>query len=469
MMTTATPSLIRPGLPAWLLIATACLASSMVVMDGAIVNVALPAMQQALHLSALAQQWVVDAYLLTLGGFMLLAARAGDLYGRRRTLLAGLALFTLSSLVGGMASSGSQLLIARALQGVGASVLATASMTLIVAATQHDKQARAKALSLWAAFNSAGFALGAVLGGILTARYGWQAVMFVNVPIGALLMLASLFCLQATPLQHSTLDWPGALTATLGSGCLIYGLSQSAQLGWSSLEVWGSLLAASLLLIGFVQIERRSPAPLLRLSLFQIPNQARGNLVMMSLGGTLAATVFLLSTQLQQLGHYPAEAAGLALLPFGVMLAVARLLFNQRAANGQARYFTLFGSLLASLALLWLATLPLRPDFWRHLLAPTLLLGFGLGMVVLTAMQNLTAGISQQDAGLVSGVANSARQLGGALGVAMAATLLRGGELRPEAMLNHYHQAYIAVALLCLLCGLLSVCRTSSRAVQAAG
>jgi len=469
MRTVPVPSparLLRPNLPLWLIIAMACLASFMVVMDGSIVNVALPAMQRDLSLSHEAQQWVIDAYLLSFGGCMLLAARAGDLYGRRPVLLVGLFLFTLSSLVGGLADGAALLLAARAVQGIGAAVLATSSMTLVMAATHHDKQARASALSLWAALNSAGFALGVVIGGLLTEGAGWRWVMFVNVPVGLALMVGISSCLLAPPAQTTRpkLDVPGALASTLASTLLVYGITQTTALGWGSPVMLGTLALAIGLFVLFIVVERHSVNPLVRLSIFQLPGLAAGNLLMLCLGALLAASIYLISTSLQQMAGYDARETGLAMLPMGVMLAAVRLLFTKAMGAGTARHLPLWGALLAAAGLAWLGLLPVQAEFMPHVLGPTLLVGTGLGLLILAATHAVTSGVPVQDAGLASGLANTARQLGGALGVAALATLVSSiaqrqvaGSGAHSALLAGTHAAFFAAAGLALLCGLISL------------
>jgi EmrB/QacA subfamily drug resistance transporter len=469
MRTAALPSpapLLRPHLPSWLVIAIACLASFMVIMDGSIVNVALPAMQRELLLSHEAQQWVIDAYLLSFGGCMLLAARAGDIYGRRPVLLAGLALFTFASLAGGLAQGAGLLLAARAMQGLGAAVLATSSMTLVMAATHHDKQARASALSLWAALNSAGFALGVVIGGVLTEGAGWRWVMFVNVPVGLLLMagIGRSLLAPAAQANRPRLDVPGALLSTLGSAALVYGITQSTALGWGSPLVLGTLLAALSSFVLFIIVERRSAQPLLRLSIFEVPGLGAGNLLMLCLGGLLAASIYLISTTLQQVAGYSARETGLAMLPMGLALAAVRLVFTRAVGSGASSQLPVWGALVAAAGLSWMALLPQEAGFLLHVLGPTMAVGAGLGMVILAATHAVTSGIPLQDAGLASGLANTARQLGGALGVAALATLahtvaqaLPSSTDPQSALLAGSHTAFLAAAGLALLCGLISL------------
>ncbi len=460
--------LLRPGCPLWLVVALACLASFMVVMDGSIVNVALPAMQRDLGLSHSAQQWVVDAYLLSFGGCMLLAARAGDLYGRRPVLLTGLALFTFASLAGGCAQGGygpGILLAARAIQGLGAAVLATSSMAVVMAATHHDKAARANALSLWAALNSAGFALGVVIGGLLTEGAGWRWVMFVNVPVGLLLIAGVAAVLQKPAARPSRppLDAAAALASTLACVALVLGITQSASLGWESPWVPGLLALAGALAWVFVRLERRSANPLVRLSIFELPGLAEGNLLMLGLGGLLAASIYLISTTLQGVAGYGPREAGLTMLPMGLALAAARLVFGRAVGDGAASRLPFWGAVATALGLGWLGCMPDQALFLRDVLGPTLLAGGGLGLVILAATHAVTAGVPPQDAGLASGLANTARQLGGAVGVAGAATLARAvagqspGMSMHAAQLAGAHAAFWGAAGLALLCGLLTL------------
>jgi len=286
--------------------------------------------------------------------------------------------------------------------------------------------------------------------------------MFVNVPVGVALMAGVASSLLAPPAraQRPRLDIPGAVTATLGCGALIYGITQFAGRGWSSPAVAGAL-AASMVLMGlFFAIEARSAHPLVRLSIFHLPNLRAGNLLMLCLGAALTASIYLISTVLQQVAGYTAHDTGLAMLPMGIVLAAARLVFSHSMARGKGRLLPFWGSLLAAVGLAWLGRLPLQADYLTQVLGPTLLAGFGLGMVILSATHAVTGGVPVQDAGMASGIANTARQLGGAMGVATLATLahaVAGERAPPAALLQGYHAAFFAAAAICLLCGLISL------------
>lgn len=263
-------------------------------------------------------------------------------------LLAGLFVFTSSSLIGGLATSAAYLLAARALQGVGVAVLTASSMTLVMGVTHHDKQARASALSLWAALISAGFALGVVIGGLLTEGAVWRWVMFVHVPAGALLMgsIASSLLAPAERADCPKLDVPGALAFSLGSAALVFGITQSTATGWDSPMVRGALGAAVALFVLFIAVERRSRSPLVRPSIYQLPGFGAGNLLMLCLGALQGAAVYLISTTLQQVAGFSPRETGLAMLSMGLALAAARLVFTKMMGAGGAQRLPLWGALL---------------------------------------------------------------------------------------------------------------------------
>ncbi|RYF60431.1 MAG: MFS transporter, partial [Comamonadaceae bacterium] len=318
----------------------------------------------------------------------------------------------------------------------------------------------------WAALNSAGFAFGVVIGGLLTEGAGWRWVMFVNVPVGALLMVgvASSLLAPAARAARPKLDVPGALASTLGSAALVFGITQSTAMGWGSPIVLSALAAAVALFVLFIAVERRSSSPLVRLSIFQLPGLGAGNLLMLCLGALLGAAIYLISTTLQQVAGFSPRETGLAMLPMGLALAAARLVFTKMIGAGGAQRLPLWGSLLAAAGLAWLGLLPAQAEFIPHVLGPTLMVGAGLGMVILKATHAVTSGVPMQDAGLASGLANTARQLGGALGVATLATLVGAvarGELEANsaaaALLAGAHAGFFGAASLAVLCGLISL------------
>ncbi|MER7468913.1 MFS transporter [Streptomyces sp. NPDC097981] len=465
------PRLLRPGLPVAAAVAIACTASFMVVTDGAIVNVALPAMSADLGLGSAAARWVVDAYLLVLGGFTLLAARAGDLFGRRSTLQAGLVLFTAASALGGLAGSGQALIAARAAQGLGASALATSTLGVVLAATADRPELRRRAMSAWAASGSSAAALGVLLGGVLTEHAGWRWVMYVNVPLGVALLIAVHLCLRPADVRGSLgrLDLPGAFASTTGVGLLLFGVTRGGESGWRSPTTLVALAAAALLLTAFVRIEARSANPLVRLPVFRLPGVRAGNLVVLLLGSSLTASLFLVSQLLQQVLGYSAQQAGLAMLPMGVCLAAAALV-SRRLLDAGARRLPLYGGTVAAAGLLWLAVLPTDARYAADLLGPLLLIGSGLGLMLMSATTAATAAVPPAEAGLASGLLNTSRQLGGALGLAVLGAIAQsvtgtsdGTASGAAALLHGSHAALLAAAALSLLGALTSLLLPGAR------
>ncbi|MEV6979579.1 MFS transporter [Kitasatospora sp. NPDC093806] len=463
------PRLLRPGRPVTAAVAIACTASFMVVTDGAIVNVALPAMGADLGLGPAAARWVVDAYLLVLGGFTLLAARAGDLFGRRVTLQAGLLLFTAASALGGLAGSGQALIAARAAQGLGASALATSTLGVVLAATADRPELRRRAMSAWAASSSSAAALGVLIGGILTEHAGWRWVMYVNVPVGIALLIAVRLCLQPADVRGSLagLDLPGALVSTTGVGLLLFGLTHGGERGWTSPTTLVTLAAAVLLLTAFVRVEARSAHPLVRLPVFRLPGVPTGNLVVLLLGSSLTASLFLVSQLMQQVLGYSAERTGLAMLPMGLCLAAAALV-SRRLLDAGARRLPLYGGTAAAAGLLWLAALPADARYPVDLLGPLLLIGSGLGLMLMSATTAATAAVPPAEAGLASGLLNTSRQLGGALGLALLGAIAQSVTAAEDgpgaaALLHGSHAALLAAAALSLLGALASLLLPGAR------
>ncbi len=403
--TAAPPAVSRPGVGVWLVTLIACLAQFMVVLDTAIVNVALPAMRHDLALSISDQQWVVDAYLLTFGGLLLFGARAGDLYGRRRVFQIGLAVFTLASLAGGLAPDGSVLLIARALQGVGAAALAPASLSLLMAA-HPEPGARARALGIWAMAASSAAAVGVVLGGVLTEVLDWRYVMFVNVPVGVGLFGATAYGLAPATKGAATrvkLDVPGALTATVGLSAAVYGISQANHYGWGSSRVLIAMIGAVVVLAAFILTESRSAQPLVRLGILGLRNMRAANLAMLGFGTTLTASLFFLSLYLQQLLGYSAIKTGLALLPMTVVLGAGNFVTRSLLARG-VKHLAVAGALTAAGGMLWLTQLPAHPDYAGSVLLPTLMTGAGFSLAMLPVISAGTNGVAHHESGMASGL-----------------------------------------------------------------
>jgi EmrB/QacA subfamily drug resistance transporter len=446
------PPVARANVSLGVIVAIACAAQLMVNLDTTIVNVALPAMRASLHMSVNAQQWVVDGYLITFGGFLLLAARAGDLLGRRRVMQAGLIVFTLASLVGGLATEGTVLVIARFIQGLGAAALAPSSLSLIISSHSHPGQ-RTRALAIWGAVASGAGALGILLGGVLTAELSWRWVFFVNLPIGVGLFLATaVYLLPAGRTGHRTrVDVPGALTVTLGVGVLVFGVSEATSKGWGSALVVGSLVASAVLLGSFMMIERRVAQPLVPLAIYRVHNLRIANLVMALLGILITATLFFLSLYLQQVLSYSALWAGLSMTPLSVVLVLGTFASRRLIAIIGPRLLIAIGAVTAAGGLAWLSRLTVEPAYLIHILGPTLVIGIGLSFLVLPVTIAATSQVEPQDAGVAGGLVNMGRQLGGAIGLAILVTVAssvsrQGGLHSVDAAIVHGYRVALVVA-----------------------
>jgi EmrB/QacA subfamily drug resistance transporter len=458
----APPAVLRPHLPLGVIVSMACLAQFMVVLDSTIVTLALPKMRAGLGMSTVQQQWVLSGYLITLGGFLLLAARAGDLFGRRRVFMFGAVVFTAASLAGGLASDPAMLLVARIIQGIGAAALAPTSLSLITA-SHTDEHKRHRALALWSIMGGAAGSAGVVLGGVLTAELNWRWVLFVNVPLGVGLLAAAALTLLPAPanVAPSRLDLPGALSVTFGVGALTYGLSQASSDGWGSRTVVISLVAAAVLIAGFMVAEATSSRPLIPLTLFRLGSLRVGNLVMLLMGATMTSVFFFLSLYLQQAIGYSALRAGLAMLPTTVILIAAGLASRQLVPVLGRRLLLLIGGLITAASVGWLTTAPAHPAYLSHLLGPSLIAGVGMGLMLLPITLTGTASVDSKDAGAAAGVLNTSRQLGGAIGLAVLSTVAATATTRAAshgsyvaALVHGYHVAFLADAGVMLVAAL---------------
>ncbi len=413
----------RLGL-ALLVIATAQL---MVVLDGTIVNVALPHIQRALGFSGTGLEWVINAYAITFGGLLLLGGRAGDILGRRRVLVFGLLLFSGASLFGGFATSQWWLLTARAVQGVGGAVIAPTALALI--STNFPQGAeRNRAFSVYAAMAGAGAAAGLVLGGILTTYASWRWVFFVNVPIGILVAAAAPRVLTESPRRPGRIDWAGAVTGCGGVALLVYGLSKAATGAdgvshWGDAQVVTSLTASVVLLVSFVLIEMRSSHPLLPMRVLADRNRAGALLVMLCVATGLFGVFFFLTLFIQTVLGYSPIRAGIAFLPFAVGVVIASTLASPLVARIGPRPLIVAGSAMVAGGMFWYSRLTEHAGYASHLLGPTLVSSFGLGLVFVPLALVILHNVAEQDSGVASSLLNTAQQVGGAVGLALLGTV----------------------------------------------
>ena len=455
----ATASVPAHALRLGAIAAVACVAQFMIVLDSSIVTVALPAMRTSLNLSAEQQQWVINSYLVALGGLLLLAARIGDLAGHRRVFRIGLVVFTLASLAGGLATNGTLLVAARAVQGAGAAALAPSSLSLIT--TTHTEPARrVKALALWSLMGGAAGAVGVVLSGILTAELDWRWVLFVNVPIGAALFAVSGPVLPRAPRRAGRgprLDLPGALLATAAATILTFGFSRAPAGGWTSAPVIGSLIAAPVLLALFVLVETRSPMPLVPLSFFRSRRLSVGNSIMFCLGATMTSAFVFITLYQQQCLGYSALRSGLALVPITIVLVAGTLLSRPLLPVIGPRVLLAGGALITAAGLIWISGLPTHSAYPVHVLGPTVVAGFGISCMLLSVTVAATSGVDPKNAGSASGLITTSRQIGGALGLAVLTSVAdfaarSAGTADPIAAAVHgYRVAFLANAGIMLL------------------
>jgi EmrB/QacA subfamily drug resistance transporter len=463
----------RPALTAavayrrrWIALAVLAMADFMVILDASIVNVALPSIGRALGLSQSGLSWVVNAYVLTFGGFLLLGGRLADLLGRRRMFMASLAVFSAASLAGGLAPSGAALVAARAVQGLAAAVLAASALSLVTA-TFAEGPERNKAMGIWGSVAGSGAAAGVLLGGVLTTTLGWRYTLFVNVPIGIACATAAprLIAESRAPSQGRGFDLGGAVTVTAGLGALVYGLVGASSAGWASPRTIGSLAAAAALLTAFVAIERRARAPLFPFSIFKLPMLRAANVIMLPTGAALLSLFFVLSLYEQQVLRYSALHTGLSQLPLAVTIIAAAGLASRLVSRAGIKPTVVTGLILFAAGLAWLAQVTDTSSFTAGILGPSLLIGAGLGLAFVALTIGSQAGTAPQQAGLASGLINSSQQIGGSLGLAIAATIATAQTTRslaaglaPDAALTAgFRLAFLAAAALAALAALAAV------------
>lgn len=406
----------------WLVLSLACACQFMVILDAAIVNVALPSIDRDLAFSGTGLAWVVNGYLLTFAGFMLLGGRAADVFGHRRMLVAGLLLFSASSLVGGLATAPDYLVAARVAQGMGAAMMAPATLA-VINSWFTGEQARARAFGAWAAAGGVGGMAGALVGGALTTGLSWRWVFLINVPIGAALIAVAMRSLAGSRTdQRGSLDFTGAVTGTAGLGALVYGVMQSADHGWSSLHVVGPAGAGLLLLVVFIAVQALGTQPMMPLRLFRSRGVAVGNCMLLLFGGIAIAMWYFTSLLLQNVLGYTALLAGLGQTPAAVMfVVVARVAAGLLPRTG-VRPLVLAGCGLLVTGFGWLARVHVDSGYVTGVLGPVLLIAVGIGLTFPTLMAAATAGVPGGDAGIVGGLANTASQVGGSVGLAVFAT-----------------------------------------------
>jgi EmrB/QacA subfamily drug resistance transporter len=468
----------------WLVLVLVCMAQFMVILDATIVNVALPSIQADLEMSDADLQWIVNAYTLVFGGFLLLGGRAGDLVGRKKIFLVGVVIFTVASLLNGLAPSSELLILFRGLQGLGAALIAPAALSIITT-TFAEGAERAKAMSVWAAIAVGGAAVGLLLGGILVDAFSWPWIFFVNVPVGIAVFVASLRFVPESKDEkaHKSFDLLGAVTVTAGLLILVYAIVKAQEKGWGSLHTLGIGGLALALLAVFVVIERRSIEPLVRLSIFRVRTVRAANVAMFFVASGLFAMFFFTTLYMQRvLGYSPLEA-GLAFLPFTAGVILGAGLSQALVPKVGARELPLIGMAMAIVGMLLFTRLQPGGTYVSDLLPGMILASIGMGLTFVPITLIATSGIPDVDAGLASGLYNTSQQIGGALGLAVLSTLAvsatddtlssSGGQPtrdeQAQALVDGFHVAYVGSAVLIGVAALLLLLLLRRQDVVAVG
>ena len=468
----------------WLVLVLVCMAQFMVVLDATIVNVALPSIQKDLQMSEADLQWIVNAYALLFGGFLLLGGRAGDLMGRKRIFLVGVVVFTVASLLNGLSPSSELLIVFRGLQGLGAAMIAPAALSIITTTFEEGAE-RTKAMGVWAAIAVGGGAVGLVLGGILVEWLSWPWIFFVNVPVGIAVFVASMRYVPESRDEHvhKSFDLAGAMTVTGGLVALVYGIVKAQEKGWGSAHTIGFGLLSAALLTAFVLIERRSAEPLVRLSIFRVPTIRAANVVMLFVASGIFAMFFFNTLYIQRVLGFSPIQAGLAFLPFTAGIIVGAGLAQRLVPKLGAREVPLIGMAMAVVGLLLF--LRLQPDgtYLVDLLPAMILVSIGMGLTFVPVTLIATSGIPVDDAGLASGLFNTSQQIGGALGLAILSTLsatatsntlssVVGQPTQAEqaqALVDGFHVAFLGSAVVVAVGAMLLVLLLRRRDVVAVG
>ena len=408
----------------WLALGLLCVAQFVVVLDASIVNVALPTIGRELTFSQENLPWVVNAYVLTFGGFLLLGGRLADLLGRRRVFVGGLLLFAAASLVGGFANSEGALIAARAVQGLGAAILSPAALS-IVTTTFRDGSERNKALGVWGAVAGSGGAAGVLLGGVLTEYVGWEWVLWVNVPIGiaAAVMAFSLIIESRSESATRHFDVAGAFSVTAALSIFVYALVEAPEAGWGSTQTVGLLALAAALLATFIAVELRSASPIVPFRIFRLRTLTGANVVGVLTGASLFSMFFFISLYMQNVLGYSAIKAGVSYLPLAVAIILSAGIASQLVTRVGFKPVLAVGMGLIAAGLAWFSQISPDGTFLADILGPSLLAAVGLGLAFVPQTIAAVSGVGEHEAGLASGLINTSQQVGGALGLAVLSTV----------------------------------------------
>jgi EmrB/QacA subfamily drug resistance transporter len=441
----------------WLTLAIVGAAFFMTVLDVAIVNVALPSIEEDLKVTETTVQWVLIAYAITFGGFLLLGGRMADLLGRKRIFLVGLTLFTAASLVCGLAGDIGILIGARAVQGIGAAIISPAALS-IVTTTFREGAERNKALGIWGALGGSGAAAGVLFGGIITKYLGWQWIFYVNVPVGALVFGLTLPFVPESraDLGHRRFDVAGAITVTGGLALLVYAISKAPDVGWGSTRTILLLIASVAILAAFTAIELRSRAPLMPFRIFRIRSLLAANVVGFLLGAVIFANFLVLTLYVQQVLGWSALKTGVTFLATAGTTVIWAGVAQALTTRFGPRPVIVMGLLVLAGSMLWYTQIPVHGHFWPDLLPPYLLFALGLAFSFVPVTIAALAQVEAHDAGLASGLINTNQQIGGAIGVALASTIFSTTSRVPSVVVSGFQDAFWALIGLAVLGAILA-------------
>ncbi len=449
-----------PNINRWRAFALLAVSFFMTVIDLTIVNVSLPTIGRDLHFSATSLQWVVTAYALTFGGFMLLGGRAADLLGRRRILMAGLALFTVASLGAALSTSEVSLIAARAVQGLGAAIMLPAALSIVMNMFAEGAE-RNKALGIWGGLGAGGATVGVIAGGLLTRYAGWQYIFYLNVPIGATALALAPRIVPDSRLEtmRRRFDALGAVAGTGGLVLLVDAIAQAPHYGWGASRTVSVLAGSVVLLAAFLAIENRAKEPVLPLSIFRLRTLAGANAAGLLLGGSFFAFIFVGTLYMQQVLHYSALQTGLAWLAASLTSIALAGISQALVTRGGAKIVMAIGMTLIGAGVLWATQVPVHGHFIANLAGPFVVAGAGTAFAFIPISIAALAGVSEHQAGLASGLLNTSQQLGGAIGIAIASslaashtqTLVRAGTAAPAALTGGFQQALWVLGAIALL------------------
>jgi EmrB/QacA subfamily drug resistance transporter len=444
-----------------LALAVLAAAQFMVVLDATITNVALPAIQRSLGFKSDAElQWVVTAYALVFGGFLLLGGRLADLYGRRKLFMVGVVIFAIASLAAGFAQDSFQMIVFRALQGLGGALLSPAALSLVLTIFKQGPD-RNKALGVWSMVAAGGGAVGLLLGGVLTEYIDWRWIFFINVPIAALVLFAAYrYVPSSKPVEKESVDVLGAITVTGSLMSLVYALAKAAEDGWGASVTVIAFTAAALLMAAFIYNEMRVKHPLINLGTFRMRNVTGGSIVMLLMPAAMFGFFFYMSIYMQQILGYSPTQTGLANLPFTFTIMIVAATLSKNAAKINPKTVLVVAPLFVVAGLLYFSRIPVEANYWIDIVPGILLMAGGMASVFVMGTMAATNGVSQKESGFVSGLLNTSQQIGGAIGLAVltvvstAATnekvLSIGREMTPnklnEALVFGFHSGFLAAA-----------------------